>query len=428
MLDEIRRASEIGWTKDVSILDTVLEACWCGESDLNCAYQAITSEEEDSAIVFFQLPFLIQLPNEWIQIQTKYTNVKIRFRSIGTPINELNHVKTYGVKRKTDYKSVETFTNACLPVDSYGILVRTQTMMLYRLWGPRQNFYQRYLDALERAIHTQEKRAIRTLPRLRSAQLDTLVVDSASSWLTDARPLTALRYELDLAHRLRDETLAVLKNFLPQYAIACKDPYVQIPNYLSGFFVMVKSGRLVVPGPGKSLLAQHVRPFEFVEYSENLTNLQTQLKTGKKPTVYEEYLLESIREVDRGAYNLAVVQSVMVLEWFANEMIKDRLVSPIIASVSNRPNIAEFVLSQASQDRTRLHEKFRKQLHLAGIKLSKNTLQQLKVLFELRNHIIHRDQVAPLDRERAMEAVNLAMSVVRESMNSVQKEKGAVVK
>jgi hypothetical protein len=317
---------------------------------------------------------------------------------------------------RTDYKSVEGFTNACLPVDLYGVLVRTEAMVLYRLWGPRQTFYRRYLSALEHAMQTQEKRAARALPRLRSAQLDRILVDSANSWLEDGRPLTALRYELDLAHRLREETLSVLKNFLPQYAIACKDPYVQISKHLSSFFVMVQSGRLVVPGPGKSPLAQRVQAFEFADYSDNLTNLKARLKTGKKPTIYEEYLLEAVQEIDRGAYNLAVVLSVMVLEWFANEMIKDRLVSPITVSLPTPkdPNVAKYLVSRLSDDRSTVNEKYSRQLPLAGINLRNDTLQHLATVTKLRNHIIHKDQVAPVGRERAMKVVEFAMSVIRE--------------
>jgi hypothetical protein len=61
MLDEIRLISEIGWTRDVSIVDKLLEAHWCEQDDLICAYESMMIEDADCAVVFFQLPFLVRL-------------------------------------------------------------------------------------------------------------------------------------------------------------------------------------------------------------------------------------------------------------------------------------------------------------------------------------------------------------------------------
>jgi hypothetical protein len=294
MLDQIYDASEPGWSGTTSIVDTLLQARWCEERDLLRAFQTLQSETIDSVIVFFQLPSVMKLPEEWIEIKTKYTSPRICFRPIGTAGNELDPTRDFSVGQRTSYKELEPLMNASLPSDEYGSLVRTQVMVLYPLWGSRQPFYKHYLAMIKS-----------------DAQLKRVIVDASESWHNKKRPLTSLDYEVDLARKLRTEILTVLERFIPTYAVACKDPYIEIPKYLPSFFVMMKSGRLVTLGPGTSIVAHRARPFRFMDYSEGLCRLKELLESGSKHTVYEEYLLEAIREVDRGAFNLAVVQAVI---------------------------------------------------------------------------------------------------------------------
>ena len=71
-LGQIRNASKPGYSAKISIADALLEAHWCEEDDLLLAYQTLQESDLDIAIVLFQLPFLIRLPEKWIPIRAEY--------------------------------------------------------------------------------------------------------------------------------------------------------------------------------------------------------------------------------------------------------------------------------------------------------------------------------------------------------------------
>src|SRR5687768_16281469 len=86
--------------------------------------------------------------------------------------------------------------------------------------------------------------------------------------------------------------------------------------------MMVKNGRVVVRDFSEAK-SENPRPRKSFDYSSNLTLLRRRLSLNRKPSIYETYLLEAARQIELGAYNLAIVQTVMTLDWFANEIIED---------------------------------------------------------------------------------------------------------
>jgi hypothetical protein len=70
-LDRIRNQSRYGYTRrsQISIVDRLLKAKWCEESDLLQAYKILKDSEESKSIVFFQVPFVIRLQEKWISMK-----------------------------------------------------------------------------------------------------------------------------------------------------------------------------------------------------------------------------------------------------------------------------------------------------------------------------------------------------------------------
>lgn len=414
-LCQIRNASKIGYSEKISIVDALLEGHWCEEDDLLLAYQTLQDSDLDIAIVFFQLPFLMRLPEKWIPIRAEYGHPYVYFRTIGTIHNIVKRKEKYKVGIRTDFAETEKFKNAMLKNDFYGVLVRSQVLISFQLWEPRSRYYTAYLNAL-----------------ISKRDFKSVIVNSAESWLPDSQPLIAGTYETDLARRLRRETILALKEFIPAYAITCRDPYAQNLEYLNSYFMMVKSGRIVVLGTGLSMIAQFAQPFEFCDYSKNLSTLRRRLQSRKPPTVYEQYLLEAVRQVEIGSSNLAIVQTVMILDWFANEIIQDHLLPEVKESMSPRPNITKLIIdrlwetSDGRKDwatRVPTLEKFTRYFPATGVMLPSHLQGELSKIIKLRNKIVHRIQTDPIKSGTAKEAINIGMAVIQHCMDCLLSSK-----
>ena len=138
--------------------------------------------------------------------------------------------------------------------------------------------------------------------------------------------LNAVEFEQDLIKRLRLQSLQVLKDFIPTYRVTCRDPFAFAPERLDHFFLMVKNGKIVIRDLVSSGTVNQPKALKPPpDYSRNFTNLRNRLKAPWRPSIYETYLMEAARQIEVGAPNLAMVQIVMILDWFANEIIENHL-------------------------------------------------------------------------------------------------------
>src|SRR5438034_3318854 len=59
MIEDIRKASRVGYTGARDVVSLLLESAWCEASDLCAVYGAMKTTEELDAVAFFQLPYRI---------------------------------------------------------------------------------------------------------------------------------------------------------------------------------------------------------------------------------------------------------------------------------------------------------------------------------------------------------------------------------
>lgn len=412
-LDKVRRASDLGYTKEASIVDRLLRAGWLTQRELISSYERLEHGGHNTAIVLHQLPYRVDLPDQWFSIPTEVGEVQICFRVTGANGNEVDPDLDFATFARTNYEDVEQFHNACLPNDPYGTLCRTQVLLVFEVWGRRARWYPKYLASLRIPNRESFKKAH--------------IVPGSESWLGDSRPLTPQTFEADLARRLFHAALKICKTVVPEYAIACQDPYAHEVERLTNAVLMVKGGRVVVTGPGESLLAQYVQPYQFKDFSRNLDALMRRIEAKRPIAIYERYLLEAIRQIHSGVPNLAVVQAVMILDWFANEVIEDRIIKPLFAALGDMKPVADIVSNRvwenAGQKDTKIKvntmEKFREYFPAAGITLSAPLLQRLQKAYELRNAIVHRIHIKAVSNEAAFDAVGTALEVIRSSISSL---------
>ena len=133
ILDEIKENSQIGYAKDINILNKLLEGIWCEEKDLIDAYNIVTQNNNinDTVIILLQLPFLVKLPEKWIKVKSEYGTPYIKFRPIGTIYNKLNSQEEFFIKQRYDYKDFDHFQNGYLENDFYGLLTKTQVLVSF---------------------------------------------------------------------------------------------------------------------------------------------------------------------------------------------------------------------------------------------------------------------------------------------------------
>jgi hypothetical protein len=387
VLDEIRNASKLGYTKAIStsIVDRLIAAEWCKEDDLLEAYEDFQNSGSDRVIIFFQLPFLVKLPNKWIKIKSEYGNPYVKFKAVD---------------------SFEEQQHGRLNNDSYKDIKRTQVLISYQLWGERLQRYPTYLETL---MNASEFKSV------------VLMEWEYSNRSEASRPFTPQTYELDVAKRLLLQTISVLKDFIPIYSVASKDSLSYIPKRLDRFFMMVKTGRIVIREFSESTTSITLTQ-KPDNYSTNLTALKRYLKQNRRPSIYEIYLLDAARQIEMGAYNLAIVQVVMILDWFANEIIEDHILSRLKKLLGNTPKLCDLIVERLwenkSDKRIRVgtEEKFAKYFPAIGISLTPRLREDLRSLIEQRNRIVHRVQVAQIESSAASHAVDIGLDIVQHCM------------
>ena len=407
LLDNIRRASQVGFHSGAtSIVDILLRARWCEEIDLFEAFNAIREEGLDLVAVLFQLPFVVRLPEKWTRLSTAHGPAYIHFRTIGTDLNTLAPGELFQCKDRTSHNESEIFVNATLPNDYYGLLTRTQVIISFQLWGRRLTQYPSYLEMLG------DPKAFRTKK-----------IYPAKGVLS-SNPLTGETYEVGLAEWLHLQTIKVLAEFIPLYAVACMDPSARTMKHVDNYFIMVKTGRVVGKAPKPSVIAQTAKPHMFRNYANNLTALNKRIKTGRSPSVYELYLLEAARQIELGASNLAVVQTVMVLDLFANEIVNDRLLRKLKRSLGSATGdiglgIDRLWETEDGRIRPSTPEKFAQFFPTIGLSLPADLKGGLKHAIKLRNRIVHRIQGDFIEVEEARKVVHTGMGIIRYCMDTV---------
>ena len=242
VLTEIREASSLGYSKTAreSIIDRLVKAKWCTQDDLVLAYEDLQKPDLDRVTVFFRLPFIIRLPDKWIKVRSEYGNPYVRFRVANDfPGGRID-----------------------IPFDPGEKDERTQVLISFQLWAIRRQRYAAYLETLN------DEREFRETVLIYSI----IGMDSE----LDGPSYTAQTYELNVAKRLLLQSTEVLKEFLPLYAVACRDPLTYVPKRLDCFFMMVKNGRVVVRDFSEAK-SENPQPRKSFDYSSNLTLLRRRL-------------------------------------------------------------------------------------------------------------------------------------------------------
>lgn len=416
-IEFFRENSLLGWAPGISIVDKLVDSKWCTIEDLQTGFKCFGESGLDIVVIFFQLPFVIKLPPKWIKIKSQFGHPFFLFKVIGSEFNTISKDKKLKIIPRKDYQGLDNFYNAFLPNDNVGLLTRTQVIASFQLWGPRQKFYRNYLNSLK-------------FPD----RFKSVLVNESNSWLPSHHPLTGQTFEIELARRLKREVLSSINEWIPIYRIACKDPYSKQIDYLNNFFIMMETGRIVPIEPGLSTITPFVEQFNSDSFDGNTAILKKYASKKIKPTVYEEYLLEAVKLLEMKSTNLAVVHTVMILEWFANEMIQNHFVNTLKSSLNEHPLISEIALNRTWETseglknwgtRIPIKEKFKRYFPAIGINLSKKHITHLIAMIELRNKIVHRTQTKQTSTKTADRYINIAFEVIDECRNILfQKLKG----
>ena len=415
-LDDIRKASRIGYVESSPITDALLEANWCFPEDLQIAFDMLEEWNDPSATTFFQLPYPMRLPERWIDLERPGKEMaKVFFRTVGVGPNVISRGEISSPLISGDranFGDIEEFVNAWIPGDRTGRFVCTQVMISYRLWGWRAELFESYLQRLGANQYQEE------IP-FRGGNLE-----------HDGRRVTAANFEIGLVERLRRESLAIMKHLLPLYAASCLDPNATAPSHLHNFFTMICGGRLVVHGgPGRSSLASSVRPFEFGNYGQNLSALRGRLRSSRPVSVYENYLLQAVRQVEENEAGLAIVYTVMILDWFADEMIRAHLLPIVEKSLQENPALLQLIRQRiwpkGNEKHGRRHisvpEKLFEYLPLIGIELRDSLKRSVNKVIAKRNDIIHGNPTQIVDKKEALQAIRLGMQFITTVMMELQK-------
>jgi hypothetical protein len=176
----------------------------------------------------------------------------------------------------------------------------------------------------------------------------------------------------------------------------------------------------VVAKTPENIESQPVEISVHTDHSGNFKRLRGSIASGRPPSIYERYLLEASRQANSGATNLAIVYTVMVLDWLANELITDGIVRTVDQSVKHTGKIAGLVRERLwesdlpngrSRTQVRTPEKFEKYLPAIGLELPEGLHAQLNDVIRLRNRIIHQTQTAVIERAVADHAIDVGMRV-----------------
>lgn len=385
-IELVRDSSALGYVGRMPIVDRLLTEGWCSLEDLAFGCSTLRESDRPVMMAFFEVPFRIFLPDhKWLRLSSPYGQPYICFAQLPpSPNDEIN--------TRTTPKH------------------RSQVMVSFHLWGRRREFYEHYLAAVGN-------------PAIWSS----CIVSTEESWLSNRAPLTPATYEAEVATRLYVETRRVLKAFMPIYQLAARDSEAIVPPILNHYFTMAKNGRIVVVRTPEITPTRRPDATPSEDRSGNLKRLRAHLASGRTPSVYENYLLEAVRLAKSGAANLAVVYTVMILDWFANELIRDGILRIVDTSLRHAGKIASLVRERLwesdlpnSKFRTQIRtpEKFEKYLPAIGLELPERLQHELNEVIRLRNRIIHKTQNAAIEPVAAEHAIDVGMRVIEFCMQT----------
>ena len=285
-IDDIYHASKIGYSqKAKSIVDVLIEAKWTTYEKLDKAYRWLEEQSEPSAISFFQLPFPILLPSfdiEYPFSENKIPNPIINFELIGSELNSIDIGKKFEIKTRKKYNEKDTYLNASLKNEQIGLINRTQVMIKFILWRFWKDYHSQYHEAI--FVKRNIKKVLYKLP-----------VGKISKYLVDHNgvTITSGKFEYDLAKRLRLESLHIINKIIKLYSVSCRHSLPYNLQYLNNFFIMLQGGRIVILGPGSTMITQEIERLPTEKLNENLKFLYKYLQNDRDISIYEQYLLNA---------------------------------------------------------------------------------------------------------------------------------------
>lgn len=385
-----------------AITERLLDARWCAQEDIDRAAAVLTSTDLPCVVVFLQLPYGLRLSENWFRIPYPLTSVYGFVRVTSTLTNEVERPPgTFDIRFDSSLSDTCQIRNGMLQNDPYGFVSRSQVLLSVQLWRRWAELYPRYLQVMERYPD--------------ASLYDKKVVDAS-----DLQPWTAANYQYKLVRRLRQEAVAILNFFLPSYRVSCLDHRAQNVEIVEKFFVMDQGLRVIPLGRGRTLLQRDLRPFETPQYDDK----KFLKRLAKRPTntIYEEYLLNALRHVEIGLPELAVVQTVMTLEWFFTEIISDRVKRRLEATSGVLgPRFRRLIQLRVSfgEERTKLTDKIRDYLDAIELPVFSTEPQlcnDLRRLVRLRNRTVHRLREARVSTEDARWSVTVGMRIIDATM------------
>lgn len=392
-----------------TVEDSLLAADWCEHEDLERAREAVRNDpSRRNVVALFQLPFRLKLPEKWLRIEHPQKPASYAFfRPTGTATNTIErHGADSGLKIEhgPGFSGISRTRNAELSDDRYGMFVRTQVVLSIELWGFWAEKYPRYLEMID----SNPKEMLFTRK----------VLDDEAK-----RPWTVEHFEYKLARRMRAFSWDLANRWLPAYRVSCLAPEARNLDAVDNFFLLDGRERVVPLGAGISEIERHLRPFRPSDYQENSVRLSKRLNTRPVASVYEEYLLNALQQIELGLPELAFVQTVMTVEWFFNEIVADRLVRPITKRLAESPDLVkEHVLSRIrfSGSREPLAERIKTSLRLLDISsIEDRQWKEFLDVIARRNRIVHQLSSHDVSPEEARSAVACGLGIIDATMTAL---------
>ena len=409
-IESIYENSQRGYA--ICPLDGLLNEHWCEEEDLMLAGSLLSKDESiDNVVAFFQLPYRIKLPEKWIRLPKTKGNPYIYFRTTGTALNTLEKRDGNAPIRLDKGSRTDGLIkswNAELKPDLFGLYIRTQVLISVELWDDWGKVYQEYLKCIQK----NPKQLL-----------------GEGNLRTEANqiPWNAEIYETELTKRIQKICIGELNNMIPAYRIACRDSLVKEINNIECFFWMNKTGRIIKTVQETSEIKRKLSQFQTKQIEGNLKKFQNRLKKKNVNYIYEEYILDALRQIDIGFPALAVVQIIIVLEWFVNEIIHEKFTKGMKV-LSENVKFHDFIYERMWQKDgrspkgrgfVRTEEKFNEYLPALGIKMYSKTANDLQKLIRKRNDIVHHIAKTDITSSEAHDAVNIGLQVIEEIMDQI---------
>lgn len=183
--------------------------------------------------------------------------------------------------------------------------------------------------------------------------------------------------------------------------------------------------RLIPLGVGKSELERNLRTFRPSSDQEHARRLGKRLEKRPVASIYEEYLLNALQPINLGLPELAVVQAVMTIEWFFNEIMADRLVRPVQKQLVGAPSVVKDHVQARlgfSGSREPLTNRVKVCLKLLGVPPIQGGLwANFLDVVARRNRIVHQLSRRDVSSEEAQAAVSCGLELIDVTMTALLK-------